>query len=93
MQTITNGFLKDMEASVKDIDLNVSDDIDSDEEDKFEEPEGCVYYDDSPIRDCESTDESMEFQKAWPYISNTRKTIKKLPHRKLKKESHCGRNK
>ncbi len=58
MQTITSGFLKDMAANVKYIHLNVSDNINSDEEVEFEESEGCVCYGDSLIRDCESTDEA-----------------------------------
>ncbi len=61
---------------------------------EFEESGGCVCYGDSLIRDFESTYEAMEFQKAGPYISNTRKTIKKLRQRKLKKEIVIvGRNK
>lgn len=86
LQTTTSGFLKDMEANVNDIHQNVCDDIDSDDEDEFEEPDGRVCYGDSLIRNCEPTDEDMDFQRAGPYIANIRKTIKRLPQRKLKKE-------
>ena len=83
MQTQTSGFLKDIEGNVKDIHQNVCEEPESDDE--YEEPEGIMVYGDSLIRDCESTDSDLTFERTGPLITNMRKTIKK--------DSMCHRNK
>jgi ribA/ribD-fused uncharacterized protein len=86
LQTTTSGFLKEIESSVNDIKKGVLDKGDSDSDDEYDDPEGRVCYSDSLTRDCVPTKSDMKFERAGPYISNMRKTIKKLPARKIKQE-------
>jgi predicted NAD-dependent protein-ADP-ribosyltransferase YbiA (DUF1768 family) len=89
LQTKTSGFLKDLEGKVEDIHNNVCDDTDNEEECDPDELEDTHIYGDSLIRDIESTEANTIVERAGPYISNVKKSIKKLPARKCKKKIVC----
>ncbi len=89
MQTRTSGFLKDLEGKVGEIHNTLCYGTDNEEEYDPDEIEDTCIYGDSLIRDIESTDANTIIEQAGPYISNVKKSIKRLPTRKCKMKIVC----